>query len=71
VTNDQFGEPKFSGDPDTYANLLMKRHQTAGAAGIIDTLINNAPGCGVFWYRVKEVIAKRLKVEAAIKLGKS
>jgi hypothetical protein len=60
----------FKGDPDKFAHAFMKAHQPSGALGLVDTIINNGQPTGTFWPRVKEVIAKRLKVEAAAKLAK-
>jgi hypothetical protein len=62
---------QFKGNPDLYAQALMKAHQPSGALGLVDTTINNGKPEGTFWPRVKEVIVKRLKVEAAAKLGKN
>jgi len=70
VIDGQFGI-EFKGNPDAYAHAFMKAHQTAGALGLVDTLINNGKPEGTFWPRVKEVIEKRMKVEAAAKLGKN
>jgi hypothetical protein len=62
--------PRFTGNPDIYAGMLMKAHGVAGACGIVDTIVNSTSTPEIFWKRVQEVIATRVKRDALAKIGK-